>query len=48
MTRQDLINTLALTHVDIEAGHPIGLDHDTYPMTGEQEEHHSDQTLKMS
>ncbi|WP_419923987.1 hypothetical protein [Candidatus Poriferisocius sp.] len=48
MTRQDLINALALTHIDIEAGHPIGLDHDTCPMTDEQEEHHSGQTLKMS
>ena len=48
MTRQDLINALALTHIDIEAGHPIGLDHDTYPMTDQQEELHSGQTLKMS
>lgn len=48
MTRQDLINALALTHIDIEAEHPIGLDQHACPMTDEQQERHGDQTLKMA
>ena len=48
MTRQDLINALALTHIDIEADHPIGLDHNTNPIDDQQEDHHRDQTLTMA